>query len=232
METYSVEELATYLRTARDVMTTGNYAAIMLISYAGLRAREATALRWSDVDFDRMVIMVKRTAIEVKGGYSFSNTKGKKVRVVTISKHVAEELRRIRVEQRYDSLRMGWRNEEDLDLSRCVRCLPVAFWSSKTTHRDDQSRRTPEDHPARIAAYACFTLDGDGRPCQGHPGTTRSCGCDVDDGHVRSRIAHFTIGHGDAIRTAFKTQKNRSTERFVRKFPIFTPSVQWDFGKG
>ncbi|WP_268741711.1 hypothetical protein [Exiguobacterium artemiae] len=35
----------TYLRTLQDVMTTGNYAAVMLISYAGLRARETTALR-------------------------------------------------------------------------------------------------------------------------------------------------------------------------------------------
>lgn len=112
------------------------------------------------------------------------------------------------------------------DLSRRVRCLPVALRSPATTHRDDQSRRTPENHPARITAYACFAPHGDGRPCQGNPGTTRSCGCDVDDGHLRSRIAHFTIGHGDAIRTAFKTQKNRSTERFVRKIPIFTPSVQ------
>jgi len=56
-----------------------------------------------------MVIMVKRTAIEVKGDYSFSNTNGKKVQVVTTSPHISEELWRIRVEQRYDSLRMGWR---------------------------------------------------------------------------------------------------------------------------
>lgn len=58
-------------------MTTGNYAAVMLIAYTGMRAREVTALRWSDVDFERKRIMVMRTAIETAGGYSFSQNEGK-----------------------------------------------------------------------------------------------------------------------------------------------------------
>lgn len=114
MQTYSAEQLATYLRTARDVMTTGNYATVMLISYTGLRTREATAFRWSDIDFERMVIMVKRTAIEVKGLALLLEYERKESTCRHNPPHVAEELRRIRTEQRYNSLRMRSRNEEDL----------------------------------------------------------------------------------------------------------------------
>jgi len=55
-----------------------------------MRARETTALRWSDVDFERKRITVMRTAIETAGGHSFSQTKGKNVRVITISDIVIE----------------------------------------------------------------------------------------------------------------------------------------------
>ena len=50
--------------------------------------------------------------------------------------------------------------------------------------------------------------------------TTRSCRCDFDEEHVRSRIAHFTIKYGDAIRTAFETQKkplNRAAHDILAK---------------
>lgn len=114
MATLSAQQLSEYLTTARTVMTTGYYAAVMLIAYTGMRAREATALRWSDVDFERKRIMVMRTAIETAGGHSFAQTKGKKVRVITIPDVVIEELKRIRREQKYDQVRLGWRNEEDL----------------------------------------------------------------------------------------------------------------------
>ncbi|WP_393965231.1 tyrosine-type recombinase/integrase [Exiguobacterium sp. S22-S28] len=180
METYSVEELATYLRTAQDVMTTGNYAAIMLISYAGLRAREATALRWSDVDLERMVIMIKRTAIEVKGGYSFSNTKGKKVRVVTISEHVAEELRRIRIEQRYDSLRMGWRNEEDLI---CLGVSGAYLWHSGLRRRHIET--------IKAASLPKITLHGLRHT---HASLLMEMG-------VHAKVIQERLGHADATLT-------------------------------
>lgn len=180
MQTYSAEQLATYLRTARDVMTTGNYAAVMLISYTGLRAREATALRWSDIDFERMVIMVKRTAIEVKGGHSFSNTKGKKVRVVTISPHVAEELRRIRTEQRYNSLRMGWRNEEDLI---CLGVNGAYLWHSGLRRRHIET--------VKAAALPNITLHGLRHT---HASLLMEMG-------VHAKVIQERLGHADATLT-------------------------------
>lgn len=92
MKTLTAAKLSEYLKVAKTVMTTGNYAAVMLISFKGMRARETTALRWSDVDFERKRIIVMRTAIETAGGHSFSQTKGKKVRVITIPDIVIEEL--------------------------------------------------------------------------------------------------------------------------------------------
>jgi len=118
--------------TARTVMTTGNYAAVMLIAYTGMRAREVTALRWSDVDFERKRIMVMRTAIETAGGYSFSQMKGKKVSVITIPDVAIEELVRIRREQKYDQVRLGWRNEEDLI---CTGVTCAYLWHSGLRRR-------------------------------------------------------------------------------------------------
>ncbi len=56
---------------------------------------------------------------------------------------VAEELRRIRTEQRYNSLRMGWRNEEDLI---CLGVNGAYLWhsgTSPTSYRDRQSGSFP-----------------------------------------------------------------------------------------
>jgi len=132
MATLSAQQLSEYLTTARTVMTTGYYAAVMLIAYTGMRAREATALRWSDVDFERKRIMVMRTAIETAGGHSFAQTKGKKVRVITIPDVAIEELKRIRREQKYDQVRLGWRNEEDLI---CTGVTGAYLWHSGLRRR-------------------------------------------------------------------------------------------------
>lgn len=113
-ETLTAEELVTYLDTCEVTMANGYRTAIWLITYTGMRAREATALRWSDIDFERKQISVARTAIEVKGGYSFEQTKGKKVRVVTISDELVRYLEKSRVRQKYDMMKFGWRNDEDL----------------------------------------------------------------------------------------------------------------------
>ncbi len=132
MKTLTANELSEYLNVAKTVMTTGNYAAVMLISYTGMRAREATALRWSDIDFERKRIMVMRTAIETTGGYSFAQTKGKKVRVITIPDIVIEQLHQVRREQKYDQVRLGWRNVEDLV---CTGVTGAYLWHSGLRRR-------------------------------------------------------------------------------------------------
>ena len=113
-KTLSAEQLRLYLDTAAMTLTHGNLTAVQLIAFTGMRAREATALRWSDIDFERKQLTVARTAIETKGGYSFSRTKGKKARVITISDELIRLLEQARIRQRYNMMKLGWRNEEDL----------------------------------------------------------------------------------------------------------------------
>lgn len=58
--------------------------------------------------------------------------KGKKVRVITIPDVAIEELVRIRREQKYDQVRLGWRNEEDLI---CTGVTGAYLWHSGLRRR-------------------------------------------------------------------------------------------------
>lgn len=60
---------------------------------------------------------------------------------MTISAHFAEELRRIRVKQRYDSIRMGWRNDEDLI---CLGVSSAYLWNSGLRRRHIETIKAAE----------------------------------------------------------------------------------------
>lgn len=139
--TLSADELVTYLDTCEVTMANGYRTAIWLIAYTGMRAREATALRWSDIDFHRKQITVARTAIEVKGGYSFEQTKGKKVRVVTISDELVRYLEKSRLRQKYDMMKFGWRNDDDLV---CLGIKGAYVWYSGLRRRHTITLKTAE----------------------------------------------------------------------------------------
>lgn len=139
--TLSADELVTYLDTCEVTMANGYRTAIWLIAYTGMRAREATALRWSDIDFHRKQITVARTAIEVKGGYSFEQTKGKKVRVVTISDELVRYLEKSRLRQKYDMMKFGWRNDDDLV---CLGIKGAYVWYSGLRRRHAITLKTAE----------------------------------------------------------------------------------------
>lgn len=214
MATLSASQLSEYLTVAKSVMTTSNYAAVMLISYTGMRARETTALRWSDIDFERKRIMVMRTAIETTGGYSFAQTKGKKVHVITIPDIVVEELTRIQRELKYDQVRLGWRNTENLV---CTSVTGAYLWHSELRRRHHLTLASTELPAVTLQVCAIRTLPYSLRSgrMRSHPRTTWSCGCQSDDGHVCPCNSHFAGKHRDTIRCSFGRQKNRSTERFV-----------------
>lgn len=180
MTTLSAQQLSEYLTTARTVMTTGNYAAVMLIAYTGMRAREATALRWSDVDFERKRIMVMRTAIETAGGHSFSQTKGKKVRVITIPDVAIEELKRIRREQKYDQVRLGWRNDEDLI---CTGVTGAYLWHSGLRRRHH------------------LTLDSAGLPSITLHGLRHTHATLLLEVGTHAKVIQERLGHADAKTT-------------------------------
>lgn len=126
------DELRRYLETADETMANGYRTVVYLIAYTGMRAREATALRWSDIDFERKQLTVARTAIEVKGGYSFERTKGKKVRVITIPHQLIGFLEKSRLRQKHDMVKFGWRNDDDLV---CLGLKGAYVWHSGLRRR-------------------------------------------------------------------------------------------------
>ena len=48
---------------------------VFLCMFFGIRRGEMLGLKWSDVDFDKKIIHIQRTATPCKGGYVFSETK-------------------------------------------------------------------------------------------------------------------------------------------------------------
>ncbi|MCL4821576.1 MAG: site-specific integrase [Vicinamibacteria bacterium] len=77
------EQLARLLGAAREGP---HYAALALMAWAGLRLGEALAVQESDIDFSRSVLMVSRTL-------GSKSTKGKKSRIVDVSRHLLDVLR-------------------------------------------------------------------------------------------------------------------------------------------
>lgn len=60
---------------------------------------------------------------------------------LTISAYLAEELRRIRIEQWYESMRMGWRNDEDLI---CIGVSCAYLWHSSLQSRHIEKIKATE----------------------------------------------------------------------------------------
>ncbi len=70
--------------------------------FTGLRRGEACALRWDDVDEDRVVVVVSKVAVIAKGERAFyirPYTKGKKPREVPLSPEALQALKRQKIKQ-------------------------------------------------------------------------------------------------------------------------------------
>lgn len=57
----TVEELNSFLATAKQLENITNHTMILLLAYTGLRKGEALGLTWTNVDFDNNTITVERT---------------------------------------------------------------------------------------------------------------------------------------------------------------------------
>ena len=113
------EELAKILRAAEG---TRLYVPVLLAALCGLRRGEVLALRWSDVDFERGILQVRRSLEEVRVDGStvvrFKEPKTGRARAVVLPPLVVEALRKHRRLQAEERLRAGpdW---EDNDLVCC-----------------------------------------------------------------------------------------------------------------
>src|SRR5580658_3465955 len=74
-----------------------------------MRRGEILALRWRNADLDRGIIRVVESLEQTKAGLRFKPPKSGKARAITLPAFAAEELRRWKVEQAEELLKLGIR---------------------------------------------------------------------------------------------------------------------------
>ena len=94
-------------------------ALYVLAVTAGLRISELLSLKWDDVDLERGVLHVRRTLSSAKSGPTFTTPKNGKGRSIKLTGRAVEVLKRHRVAQNGERLRLGslW---EDWGLLFCT----------------------------------------------------------------------------------------------------------------
>ncbi len=85
----------------------------LLASMCGLRRGEILALRWKDIDLVSATIAVRQSAEQVGTVVRYKETKSGKSRVVALSSSVIEELKRHRIAQAEEQLKIGIRPDEN-----------------------------------------------------------------------------------------------------------------------
>ncbi len=110
MTTYDMTQTAELLGSIR-----GSRIAIpvMLGILCGLRRGEIAALRWRNVDLHSKQMSIVQSAEQTKAGVRYKEPKSGKARTVALSTTVADELRRHKMEQAEELLRLGIRQSED-----------------------------------------------------------------------------------------------------------------------
>jgi integrase len=74
---------------------------------AGLRISELLGLKWDDVDLERGVLHVRRTLSSAKSGPTFTTPKNGKGRSIKLTGRAVEALKRHRVAQNGERLKLG-----------------------------------------------------------------------------------------------------------------------------
>jgi integrase len=85
----------------------------MVALATGMRRGEILALRWKNVDLDRAVLHVVESVEQTKGGIRFKPPKNGRTRAVTLPAFAVRELRRLKIEQAQELLRIGIRQSSD-----------------------------------------------------------------------------------------------------------------------
>jgi integrase len=85
----------------------------LLALATGMRRGEILALRWKHVDLDRGVLRVMESLEQIRGGIRFKPPKSGRTRSITIPAFAVEKLRRLRLEQAEELLRVGVRQTGD-----------------------------------------------------------------------------------------------------------------------
>jgi len=105
------EELALFLRTAKEEGLEGDYAVFLTLAYTGMRVGELCSLKWRDIDFDEKTISITKTYYNPNNNikkYQLLPPKTKTSRrIINVDYEVIEELKKLRAEQK--AVRMQYR---------------------------------------------------------------------------------------------------------------------------
>ncbi len=106
MEAYTAPQTAVMLD---DLRKSRVFIPALLAALCGMRRGEIIALRWKDVDLTQAVISVTRSAEQVGKEVRYKETKSGKSRTVALSSTVLEELKRHKLAQAEEQLKVGIR---------------------------------------------------------------------------------------------------------------------------
>jgi integrase len=110
MTVLDTDAIATLVEAARD---SGLFILVLLAVMCGLRRGEIAALRWRSVDLDRGTLSVIASAEQTKKTVREKPPKNGKGRSVALPSLVVDELRRYRIRQAENLLRLGVRLTDD-----------------------------------------------------------------------------------------------------------------------
>ncbi|WP_312806654.1 site-specific integrase [Agrobacterium cavarae] len=110
MEAFDAPQTAIMLDDFRENRV---FVPALLASLCGLRRGEILALRWKDIDLTGATIAVRQSAEQVGTVVRYKETKSGKSRVVALSSSVIEELKRHRIAQAEEQLKIGIRPDEN-----------------------------------------------------------------------------------------------------------------------
>jgi len=108
MQTYDMAQTAEALALTR---LTRLYVPVLLALLCGLRRGEITALRWRNVDLDAGQLAIVESTEQTSKATRLKETKTGRARTVALPSLVVEELRRHRIEQARELLRIGIRQD-------------------------------------------------------------------------------------------------------------------------
>jgi integrase len=111
MRALDASETAALLEAIRP---TRIFMPVLLAVTCGMRRGEITALRWRSVDFVNAQLEVKTSTEQTRAGVREKETKSGRARTVTLTALAMEELRRHKVRQAEELLRLGMRQSDDM----------------------------------------------------------------------------------------------------------------------
>ena len=104
MHTYDLDQTADLIDATRGTRMT---ITVILAVLCGLRRGEIAALRWRNINLDAAQLAVTESAEQTGAGVRYKRPKSGKGRTVALSARVVNELRRHRVQQAEELLKLG-----------------------------------------------------------------------------------------------------------------------------